>query len=183
MRIKRDKRFVWPDRYYIWTYYPKSYRKTIEIISPNYLYAKHYTYYPYFSRQHAKHVAVYFYGKKALHYVHVISGKRLLKQGISTFNEGRRKWRGACFIQGRLSYLRQWAYPPECQYDKHRRRHYACSLYKAFQRGGRKAFNEKYWKLNYGFNYRRISRAYRRRKYNKLWKAVWRELEYSSNPL
>ena len=181
MRIRRDKRFVWPDRYYIWTYYPKSFRKSIDVVSKGKLYAKHYTYIPYFSRQHAKHVAVFYYGKKALHYVHVISGKRLIHEGITTFNMGRKKFRNACFIEGQVCYLRQWAYPPEYQHDKHRRRKYACYLNKTFEKGGKNAFNKRYWRLNYGSNYRRISATYRRMKYNNLAKAIWRELEYSDN--
>ena len=151
------------------------------MVSKSRLYAKHYTCIPYFSRQHAKHVAVFYHGKKALHYVHVISGKRLIKQGITTFNMGKWLWRNACFIKGNLSYLRQWAYPPEFQHDKHRRRRYICGLNNAFQKGGRDVFNRYYWKLNYGNNYRRISSHYRKKKYDNLTKALWRELEYSDN--
>ena len=167
MRIRRDKRFVWPDRYYIWTYYPKSLRKSIDVVSKGKLYAKH--------------VAVFYYGKKALHYVHVISGKRLIHEGITTFNMGKKKYRNACFIEGKVCYLRQWAYPPEYQHDKHRRRKYACYLNKTFEKGGKNAFNKRYWILNYGSNYRRISATYRRMKYNNLARAIWRELEYSDN--
>ena len=179
MRIKRDKRFVWPDRYYIWTYYPKEFRKSIDVVSKGKLFAKHFTCIPYFSRQHAKHVAIFYHGKKALHYIHVISGKRLIKEGFTTFKEGKWKFRTACFIKGQVRYLRPWAYPPEYQYDKHRRRYYAVRLNRAFNQGGRNKFNETYWQLNYGSNYRRISASFRRWKYLKAHRAIWRELELS----
>lgn len=178
VKIKRDDRFVWPDRYYIWTYYPKEIRKSISTISKNKLYAKHITCIPYFSRQHAKHVVTFYHGKKALHYIHIISGKRLIKQGYTTFNKGSKKYKKGIFIKGKFRYVRQWAYPPEYQYDKHRRRYYIVRLNRAFEIGGKNYFNETYWKLNIGNQYRRISPTYRKFRYEKAQKALLVELEH-----
>lgn len=174
VKIKRDKRFVWPDRYYIWTYYPEKFRKSIYITSKSKLYAKHYTCIPFFTRTHAKHVAVFYHGKVALHYIHIISGKRLIKQGITSFMI--KKYRDACFIKGQVRYLRPWAYPPEYRYDKHRRRYYIIRMNRAFAQGGRKKFNEEYLRFNYGNNYRRISRAYLNKRYSRIRRSIWRGL-------
>lgn len=177
VKIKRDKRFVWPDRYYIWTYYPKKYRKSIGRISKDKLYAKHFTCFPYFSRQHAKHVACFYHGKVALKYIHIVSGKRLLHWGWSTFNKESKSRQQACFIKGQVRYLRHWAYPPEYRYDKHRRRYYIVRLNRAFKQGGKKKFNQTYWELNYGSNYRRYSRSFMRRNYRQAEYAILSQIQ------
>lgn len=173
-RVRRDKHFVWPDRYYIWTYFPEKFRKSVNQAYKSKLYAKHYTCIPYFSRQHAKHVVCSYHGVKALHYIHIIHGSRLIKQGITTFNQanGQKKYHKCCFIRNSQGWyaatLRQWFYPPEYLYDAHRRRRYIVQLNKALGNGkklGRKRFNRLYAIKNLNNNYRRISRAAFRRRY------------------
>lgn len=163
VKIKRDQYFVWPDRYYIWTYFPKKYQKSIDIVSRKSLYKKHYTCIPFFTRKHAKHVACFYHGVKCLSYIHIISGKNLIKKGITTFNRsnGVAHYQKCCFIKDSTgkwypAALRQWVYPPEFLIDSHRRRRYIILLNKVFQRGGKKAFNKKYLLLNHGNAYRRI---------------------------
>lgn len=165
VKIKRDQFFVWPDRYYVWTYFPEKYRKSVKQVTKLRLYQKHYTCIPFFTRRHAKHVVCYYHGVKALHYIHIISGKRLIKQGITTFNSanGQAKYNNACFIKTREgkwypAVLRQWVYPPEYHMDSHRRRHYIVSLNRAFEKHKKKGFNRKYEILNQGNSYRRIAR-------------------------
>lgn len=165
VKIKRDYHFVWPDRYYIWTYYPPKFRSSVNKVHKNFLYKKHYTCIPFFTRRHAKHVVCYYHGVKALHCIHIISGKKLIKQGITTFNRdnGKKQYNKACFIRNRKgdwypAFIRPWVYPPEYHMDSHRRRHYIVSLNKAFLRGGRKEFNRQYIWLNQGNSYRRIAR-------------------------
>lgn len=175
VKIKRDKHFVWPDRYYIWTYFPKKYRKSIDSVNKNSLYAKHYTCIPYMTRQHAKHVVTYYYGVKALHYIHIIHGSRLIKKGITTFNKanGKKDHQTCCFLKGRNgewfpAFLKQWAYPPEFMYDSHRRRKYIVALNQKLGNGkklGRQRFNRLYAKLNMGNKYRRISSIHFRHSY------------------
>ena len=175
VRVKRDQYFVWPDRYYVWTYFPKKYRKSVNKVGKNTLYAKHYTCVPYMTRQHAKHVVTYYYGVRALHYIHIIHGSRLIKQGITTFNRanGQKDYQKHCFLKGAKgewfpAYLKQWAYPPEYMYDSHRRRRYIVNLNRVLGNGkklGRKRFNRLYTKYNLGNRYRRISSIYFRHSY------------------
>lgn len=175
VRVKRDHHFVWPDRYYVWTYFPKKYRKSVNKVNKNTLYAKHYTCVPYMTRQHAKHVITYYYGVRALHYIHIIHGSRLIKKGITTFNKanGQRDFQKYCFLKDSKgewfrAYLKQWAYPPEYLYDSHRRRRYIVKLNQKLGNGkklGRKRFNRMYAKLNLGNKYRRISSIHFRHSY------------------
>lgn len=168
-KVARNRHFVWPDRYYIWTYFPEKFRKSIKHVTKDRLYAKHYTCIPYFSRQHAKHVVCSYHGTKALHYIHIIHGSRLIKQGITTFNQanGQKDYNHCCFIKSPKigwypAQLRQWFYPPEYLYDAHRRRKYIVSLNRALgdgKKAGRKRFNKLYAKYNIGNNYRRISKT------------------------
>lgn len=168
-RVKRDQHFVWPDRYYIWTYFPPKYRKSTKNKTKKQLYQKHYTCIPFFTRRHAKHVVCFYHGVKALHSIHIIKGSRLIKQGITTFNQanGIKEYHKAAFIKQRdgtwyPGMLRQWVYPPEYRMDSHRRRHYIISLNKAFEKYGKVGFNRKYELLNMGNSYRRLARWFLR---------------------
>lgn len=185
VKIKRDKRFVWPDRYYIWTYMPKKYRKSTDQVHKDRLYYKHVCCIPYFTRRHAKHVVAFFHGVKALKAIHIISGKRLIQQGFSTFNMrqrvGRKRIARAIFYRDQVRFLRQWAYPPEDRYDKHRRRHYIVKLNKAFKNGGRNGFNRKYNEVNYGSSYRRFKRAYLRGLYKKAVFSILQEIQETNS--
>lgn len=187
VRVKRDHHWVWPDRYYIWTYFPEKFRRSVNQVTEKKLYAKHYTCIPYFTRRHAKHVACFYHGVKALHSIHIISGKKLISQGITTFNKanGQKKYKYECFIRKRdgswyPAHLRQWAYPPEFHCDSHRRRRYIVTMNQAFGNGGkigRKRFNRKYAEYNYSHSYRRISRAFFNMKVVVARRVCWNELE------
>lgn len=188
VRIKRDNHWVWPDRYYIWTYFPEKYRSSINTVTKKKLYAKHYTCIPYFTRRHARHVACFYHGVKALHSIHIISGRKLISQGITTFNKanGQKKYKYECFIKNRdgswySAHLRQWAYPPEFHCDSHRRRFYIVKMNRAFGSGGkagRKNFNRVYAELNYSHSYRRISRAFFNMKIIVARRVCWNEMEW-----
>ena len=164
VKVKRDQHFVWPDRYYIWSYFPEKYRSSVTKVNKSQLYKKHYTCIPFFTRRHAKHVVCFYHGVKALHFIHIISGKKLIKQGITTFNKanGQKKYNNACFIKSEGNWypavVRQWVYPPEYHMDSHRRRHYIVTMNRAFENHGKVGFNRKYELLNQGNSYRRVAR-------------------------
>ena len=184
VKIKRDRHFVWPDRYYIWTYYPPEYRKSIKTPSLSKLYQKHYTRIPFFTRAHAKHIACYYHGVRALRTIHIIKGDRLIKQGITTFNASLRcakDLRYRMFIQKKdgtyyPGSLRQWAYPPEYRMDAHRRRKYIIIMNNAFEKKGRKGFNEKYKFYNYDNHYRRISNKWLDRQHQVNRRKIYMEI-------
>lgn len=184
VRVKRDQHFVWPDRYYIWTYFPPKYRVSVNNKSKSKLYQKHYTCIPFFTRRHAKHVVCFYHGVKALHCIHIIKGSRLIKQGITTFNKanGIKRYHQAAFIKQRNGdwypgMLRQWVYPPEYKVDSHRRRHYIVALNHAFEKYGKNGFNKKYELLNIGNSYRRIAKWFLRMRINVNRSNIYTELK------
>lgn len=174
MRISRDRRFVWPDRYYIWSYFPNNIRKSIYQRVESRLYAKNYCRIPYFSRLHARHVATFYHGRKANKYIHIISGKRLIKQGITTFP--RYKYEEVFFLRNQVRHLRQWAYPIEFRSDKHRRRRYITCMNEAFNKGGKNLFNDTYKLYNIGNQYRRFSTKWLNRKYRNVKRRLYNQL-------
>lgn len=78
----RDPHKVRRDGYYIWQYYPASERPSTYRKNENDMYAKHYCCIPYYSRYHAKDVIQYYFGQDVLNTCHIISGKKLIRQGI-----------------------------------------------------------------------------------------------------
>ena len=113
------------DRYYIWTWRPDTTNKRITEKS---LYRKHLTGIPYFTRYQIKKTLVYMYGVDVLQYIHIISGRKLLRQGIrilQDMNGLRHKSDSTKFwYKGRLVKARKFIIPDEYKIDKHRRRRF-----------------------------------------------------------
>lgn len=165
-RIKEDKTIVNPKRYYIWTWRPKKYWNKPGAMAN---YKKHYCYQPYFTRYHAKKTAILHLGVDALQYIRVISGKALIKEGITHFKNQRSDWNSRVFIKGYLRGLPFCIIPPEYKFDKHRRRRWRLKLF-SYAKQGRKVFNYHYALNLYGYT-QNFSKKYlhsqRRRHYHE----------------
>lgn len=173
VKLARDPHIVWKDRYYIWTYKPI--KRENKRYTQRSLYPKFITPIPYLSRLHIKHVIVYSFGPKILTQIHIISGKRLIKQGITYLKWG--KYQYNCFyLKDRMVHVKKWAYPPEDKRDAHRRRKYIIRLCRAAERMNRVEFNRYYKLQNYGYNYSGFSRYYLRNQYNKVRDAIAQEI-------
>lgn len=143
-RIKRDTENVQADKYYIWTWVPK---KWVNYSCFRSIYQKHYCAQPFYTRYHAKKTAILHLGVDALQYIRIVSGRYLLKRGITKF-QGR--WKLRVFYKDSPRGMPPWVIPPEFRFDKHRRRHFANILYRKFKRG-RKKFNQFYAFVLYGY--------------------------------
>lgn len=145
MGIGRDLYHVQADRYYIWTWRPKSYWKRPGVMAA---YKKHICAQPFYTRYHAKRTAVAHLGVDALLYIRVVSGRYLIKQGITCFPYKRLKLR--VFFKGKPRGMPPWVIPPEYKYLKYKRVKFREALYRKAKKG-RKQFNEFYaWSL-YGY--------------------------------
>lgn len=130
------------DRFYIWTWVPKNYKRRTK----KWVYQKHLTGVPYFTRKHVKITLTYIYGVDVLAYIHIISGSKLIEQGvyhISDINpypkDSTKFW-----FKGRLVKARKWVIPPEYKLDKHRRRHFIVMMFNTLRKHGKKEFDRKY---------------------------------------
>lgn len=136
------------------------------------LYKKHYCGIGFYSRFHARHIVAITISKKALLYIHVVRGDKLIKEGITTFNKA---YNDRIFVNSPFTKygdrkLRRWRYPPEFNYDKHRRRHFILYLVKSAEDRGWRAFDSKYKKYFNGYRDSVTVRGYlkkRRRIYCK----------------
>nr|DAE96692.1 MAG TPA: hypothetical protein [Caudoviricetes sp.] len=177
VKVYRDPHIVWNDRYYIWTYIPEKYKGSRQknIVSEKYLYPKWVTPIPYLSRVHAKHVIVFSYNRKALKHIHIIYGKKLIKQGITYLNYNKKTY-NMMYYKGRKVHVKKWVYPPEAKMDTHRRRKYIVKLNRAVKRLSKKDFNHFYKTEHYGYNFSGLSRYYLRRRYREYKMALVQEI-------
>jgi hypothetical protein len=140
-----------PDRYYIWTWRPDT---TNKYITEKSLYRKHLTGIPYFTRHHVKVTLVYLYGVDVLQYIHIISGRKLIRQGIkelSDMNGTRYKWGYTKFwYKGKFVKAKKFIIPEEYHIDKHRRRRFMVQMHRVFKSKGKKEFDERYSIKLYG---------------------------------
>ena len=140
-----------PDRYYIWTWRPDT---TNKYITEKSLYRKHLTGIPYFTRHHVKVTLVYLYGVDVLQYIHIISGRKLIRHGIkelSDMNGTRYKWGYTKFwYKGKFVQAKKFIIPDEDHIDKHRRRRFMVQMHRVFKSKGKKAFDERYSIKLYG---------------------------------
>ena len=117
---------ILPDRYYIWTWRPDT---TNKIITEKKLYRKHLTGIPYFTRHHVKVTLVYLYGVDVLQYIHIISGRKLLQQGIRELSDmnGKLLKRGATkfWFKGKFVRAKKFIIPDEYKIDER----YSIKLY------------------------------------------------------
>lgn len=138
-----------PDRYYIWTWRPDT---TNKYITERSLYRKHLTGIPYFSRHHIKVTLVYLYGVDVLQYIHIISGRKLIKQGIRELSDmnGKKMAYTKFWYKGKPVTAKKFIIPDEYHIDKHRRRRFMVQMHRVFKSKGRKEFDERYSIKLYG---------------------------------
>lgn len=131
-----------PNRYYIWTWVPRKFRRRTK----KFLYMRHLTGIPYFTRQQIKTTLTYIYGVDVLAYIHIISGRRLINQGIYHISDMNYLPKGSTkfWYKGHLVKARKFIIPSEYKIDKHRRRHFMVMMHQAFKKHGKKYFDQKY---------------------------------------
>lgn len=167
---------ILPDRYYIWTWRPDT---TNKIITEKKLYRKHLTGIPYFTRHHVKVTLVYLYGVDVLQYIHIISGRKLLQQGIRELFDmnGKLLKRGATkfWFKGKFVKAKKFIIPDEYKIDKHRRRRFMVQMHRVFKSKGKKAFDERYSIKLYGQR-QGISPAYTKQKRLQIYSSILQDL-------
>lgn len=167
---------ILPDRYYIWTWRPDT---TNKIITEKKLYRKHLTGIPYFTRHHVKVTLVYLYGVDVLQYIHIISGRKLLQQGIRELSDmnGKLLKRGATKFWFKCKFVRakKFIIPDEYKIDKHRRRRFMVQMHRVFKSKGKKAFDERYSIKLYGQR-QGISPAYTKQKRLQIYSSILQDL-------
>lgn len=152
-RIKEDKTIVNPKRYYIWTWLPRKYWHRPGIMGN---YKKHYCAHPFFTRYHAKKTAILHLGVDSLRYIRVVSGRSMIKEGITHLPKN--KWHTRVFHKEGPYGMPFCIIPPEYAFDKHKRRRWRLLLHE-YAKKGRKAFNEFYALNLYGYT-QNFSKAY-----------------------
>lgn len=130
------------NRYYIWTWVPKKYQRRTK----KWLYLKHLTGVPYFTRKQIKITLTYIYGVDVLAYIHIISGDKLIKQGIYHISDVNPYPRGSMkfWYKGHMVMAKKFIIPPEDKIDKHRRRHFMVKMHQTVKRHGKKRFDQIY---------------------------------------
>ena len=162
--VYRSNYIVYPDLYYIWTYVPQSLYKAHDTEAA--LYKKHYCGIGFYSRFHARHMVALSINKKALLYIHIIRGDKLIREGITTLPKA---YNDRIFVNSPYTKygdrkIRKWRYPPEFNYDKHRRRHFILYLVRSAEDHGWRAFDYKYKKYFNGYRESVSVRGYLRKK-------------------
>ena len=142
-KIARDPNRVYSYCIYAWTYHNEFTYRHVNKKTETSLYRKKYCQIPFYSRVQARHIMTTLYGVDILKSVHLISGKQLREQGITTFPK--QKFANYVIlgdnpikVNGRLRHqvpLKKYIYPQEFQYDKHRRRYFAILLKRHRKRG------------------------------------------------
>lgn len=164
--VYRNNLIVYPDLYYIWTYRPKELWKNFYKQTERCLYKKHICGIGFYSRFHARHIVSLMLSKKALLYIHIVRGDKLIKEGIKTLPKF---YNDRIFVNDpHTKYgdrkLRRWIYPPEFNYDKHRRRHFIIYLVRSAEDKGPRAFDKKYKKYFNGYRESVTVRNYLKKK-------------------
>ena len=157
-KIARDPNRVYSYCIYAWTYHNEFTYRHVNKKTETSLYRKKYCQVPFYSRVQARHIMTTLYGVDILKSVHLISGKQLREQGITTFPK--QKFANYVIlgdnpikVNGRLRHqvpLKKYIYPQEFQYDKHRRRYFAILL-KRHRKRGITHFNKWYKEQFYGY--------------------------------
>lgn len=178
VKLKENSREpIRSDRYYIWTWRPDT---TNKYITEKMLYRKHLTGIPYFTRHQIKVTLVYMYGVDVLQYIHIISGRKLLRQGIKELSDmnGLKLKHGSTkfWFKGKLVKARKFIIPDEYRIDKHRRRRFMVQMHRVFKSKGKKVFNERYSIKLYGQR-QGISPKYIRKKRIQIRLAILQDLQ------
>lgn len=176
-RVYRNNLVIYPDLYYVWTYMPPELYKDFYKQTPGKLYKKHICGIGFYSRLHARHVIGNTISKKALLYIHIVRGSSLIKNGIT---EIPKKYHDRIFVNSPYTQygdrkIRKWIYPPEFNYDNHRRRHFILYLVRSAETKGPRAFNQKYKRYFNGYRESITVRNYLKKR-RKIFHALVQEL-------
>ena len=124
------------------------------------------------------------YGVDVLQYIHIISGRKLLRQGIRTLQDmnGLRHKSGSTkfWYKGKLVKARKFIIPDEYKIDKHRRRRFMVQMHRVFKSKGKKVFNERYSQKLYGQR-EGISSKYIRKKRIQIHSAILQDLQQAES--
>lgn len=168
-KIARDTDKIYSKAVYCWSYHTTHSYRHCKVKTEKSLYKKKFCQIPFYSRVHAKHVLVTLYGYDALRDVHFTTGKNIKGElGKKYFPQqkypyevyfGENGIRKQVWVKKRQRYeihwehwgsLKRYIFPPEYQYDKHRRRHFAIAL-KRHRDKGITHFNNWYKLQFYGY--------------------------------
>lgn len=140
--------------------------------------------YTLFHKVSNKKTLVYMYGVDVLQYIHIISGRKLLRQGIRILQDmnGLRHKSGSTkfWYKGRLVKARKFIIPDEYKIDKHRRRRFMVQMHRVFKSKGKKVFNERYSQKLYGQR-EGISSKYIRKKRIQIHSAILQDLQQAES--
>ena len=156
-KIARDPNRVYSYCVYAWSYHNEYTYRYANKKTEKSLYRKKYCQIPFYSRVQARHIMTTLYGVDILKSAHLISGKQLREQGITTFPKQEAPNHiilvEPMTIDGKVRHmvaLKRYIYPQEYQYDKHRRRFFAILL-KRHRKRGITHFNKWYKQQFYGY--------------------------------
>ena len=94
------------------------------------------------------------YGVDVLQYIHIISGRKLLRQGIKKAQDmnGKNHFKGTTkfYFKGKLVKARKFIIPDEYRVDKHRRRRFMIQMHRVFHSKGKQEFDKRYARKLYG---------------------------------
>lgn len=167
--LERGK--IYPNYYYIWTYWTSKYIKRSKALTEKSLYMKKICGIPYLSRYHAKHVAFRIYGSDVLSAIHVVKGRYLIRHGITHLKVNRKL--NYIDYNGKLKKLWRWWYPPEYMISLRRKRVFQISNMAYWKLHNKKEFNAHYKKFFIGDR----DGISRKRVKNKQWKVRYQLLE------
>lgn len=148
VRLRESNRKINPKRYYLWSYIPNL--KKNEEITPTgkFLYQKKICGVPFYTTLHARRMMYYQLGLESFSEIHIIRGRKLIKQGI-TYLEDRKP--NAIWFKGRLRYIKKWITPADYMLNKHRRRRFRVKMFTLLEKYGKKRFNQELIRIYYGY--------------------------------
>ena len=124
------------------------------------------------------------YGVDVLQYIHIISGRKLIRMGIRQLSDmnGIRLKHGSTkfWYKGKLVKARKFIIPDEYKLDKHRRRRLMVQMQRDIKSKGKEAFNERYSQKLYGQR-EGISPQYIRKKRIQIRSATLQDLQQAES--
>lgn len=91
---------------------------------------------------------VYKLGVDSLSEVKIVSGKKLLKEGIEFLPKAALK---QVWYKNKLWNIKKWIFPPDYAYNKHRRRRFSTRMIHILKKYGKKRFNQELIRAYYGY--------------------------------
>ena len=147
VKIAENPQIIHKDRYYLWSYIPDSTGRYSRV-TKTLLFRKHICGIPFYTRLHAKRMMVYKLGVDSLSEVKIVSGKKLLKEGIEFLPKAALK---QVWYKNKLWNIKKWIFPPDYAYNKHRRRRFSTRMIHILKKYGKKRFNQELIRAYYGY--------------------------------